>query len=207
MRWRPWRLAIFGRSTRPTRSMGPNRFSENIRTSFWRPRSWTFRRSLICQWRASMISAAGHRRRWRELTKPRRSPMRTTGVAFRAHSVGNACGEHCCPAIMTAPKRSPSRWRVRLRPTQNGCNFLRISRGSPWDGFGWRSMARNSDLAKKLLQTEFARRRGRPFRQIKLNLLDAKLHYRMGVRNHAQRSLGKALKLAAPGGYVRCFLG
>lgn len=64
----------------------------------------------------------------------------------------------------------------------------------------------NSDLAKGLLKTEFARRRGRPFRQIRLNLLDAQLHYRMGVRNHAQRSLGKALKLAAPGGYLRCFL-
>jgi LuxR family transcriptional regulator, maltose regulon positive regulatory protein len=61
-------------------------------------------------------------------------------------------------------------------------------------------------LAKELLKTEFARRRGRPFRQIKLNLLDAELHYRTGARNHAQRSLGKALKLAAPGGYVRCFL-
>ena len=63
-----------------------------------------------------------------------------------------------------------------------------------------------SDLAKKLLKAEFVRRRHRPFRQVKLNLLDAQLHYRMGERNHAQRSLGKALKLAAPGGYVRCFL-
>ena len=63
-----------------------------------------------------------------------------------------------------------------------------------------------SDLAKKLLKAEFVRRRHRPFRQIKLNLLDAQLHYRMGERNLAQRSLGKALKLAAPGGYVRCFL-
>jgi hypothetical protein len=49
----------------------------------------------------------------------------------------------------------------------------------------------NSNLAKELLKTEFARRRGRPFRQIKLNLLDAELHYRTGARNHAQRSLGK----------------
>jgi len=62
------------------------------------------------------------------------------------------------------------------------------------------------DLAKKLLKQEFVRRRHRPFRQIKLNLLDARLHYGMGERNLAQRSLGKALKLAAPGGYVRCFL-
>ena len=62
------------------------------------------------------------------------------------------------------------------------------------------------DLAKKLLKQEFVMRRHRPFRQIKLNLLDAQLHYRMGERNLAQRSLGKALKLAAPGGYARCFL-
>ena len=86
---------------------------------------------------------------------------------------------------MSALKRSRRRWRIRLRPLQS-CG--------------------NSDLAKELLKTEFARRRGRPFRQIKLNLLDAQVHYRMGERNHAQRSLGKALKLAAPGGYVRCFL-
>ena len=64
----------------------------------------------------------------------------------------------------------------------------------------------SSDLAKKLLKAEFVRRRHRPFRQFKLNLLDAQLHYRIGERNQAQRSLGKALKLAAPGGYVRCFL-
>jgi LuxR family maltose regulon positive regulatory protein len=62
------------------------------------------------------------------------------------------------------------------------------------------------ELAKKLLQTEFIRQRRRVFRQIKLNLLDAQLHYRLRARNQALRSLSKALGLAAPGGFIRCFL-
>ena len=62
------------------------------------------------------------------------------------------------------------------------------------------------DLAKKRLHSEFARQRSRVFRQIKLCLLDAQLQYRQGSRNVAQRSLCKALQLAAPGRYIRCFL-
>jgi len=62
------------------------------------------------------------------------------------------------------------------------------------------------DGAENRLETEFARHRGRVFRQIKLYLLDAQLHYRKGSRNIAQRSLRKALQLAGPGRYIRCFL-
>jgi LuxR family transcriptional regulator, maltose regulon positive regulatory protein len=93
--------------------------------------------------------------------------------------------------------------------TQAAAEWLQFSEDLEGESLGRIRLAihlGNSDLAKKLLQTEFARPRRRPFRQIKLNLLDAQLHYRMEARNHAQRSLGKALKLAAPGGYVRCFL-
>jgi LuxR family maltose regulon positive regulatory protein len=95
------------------------------------------------------------------------------------------------------------------RETQTATEWLQFSEDLEGESLGRIRLAihlGNSDLAKKLLQTEFARPRRRPFRQIKLNLLDAQLHYRMDARNHAQRSLGKALKLAAPGGYVRCFL-
>jgi LuxR family maltose regulon positive regulatory protein len=93
--------------------------------------------------------------------------------------------------------------------TQAATEWLQFSEDLEGESLGRIRLAihlGNSDWAKKLLQTEFARPRRRPFRQIKLNLLDAQLHYRMEARNHAQRSLGKALKLAAPGGYVRCFL-
>jgi LuxR family maltose regulon positive regulatory protein len=62
-----------------------------------------------------------------------------------------------------------------------------------------------ADAADRLA-TEFARQRGRVVRQIKLQLLDAQLQYGKGARNLAQRSLRKALQLAAPGGFVRCFL-
>src|SRR5271157_5061183 len=41
--------------------------------------------AALCRWRASTTSATGRPRRWRESTTPRRSPMRTTGAAFREH--------------------------------------------------------------------------------------------------------------------------
>src|SRR5208283_4148235 len=62
------------------------------------------------------------------------------------------------------------------------------------------------DLAKEYLHREFARQRGRAFRQIKLFLFEAQLQLRKGSRNAAQRSLRKALRLAAPGRFIRCFL-
>lgn len=62
------------------------------------------------------------------------------------------------------------------------------------------------DTARDRLQREFSRQPGRVFRQIKLYLLDAELQVRKGSRNIAHRSLRKALQLAAPGGYIRCFL-
>ncbi len=62
------------------------------------------------------------------------------------------------------------------------------------------------DLAKEYLDREFARQRGRVFRHAKLFLLDAQLQLRKGSRNAAQRSLRKALRLAAPGRFIRCFL-
>jgi LuxR family transcriptional regulator, maltose regulon positive regulatory protein len=79
--------------------------------------------------------------------------------------------------------------------TQAATEWLQFSEDLEGESLGRIRLAihlGNSDLAKKLLQTEFARPRRRPFRQIKLNLLDAQLHYRMEARNHAQRSLGKA---------------
>lgn len=60
--------------------------------------------------------------------------------------------------------------------------------------------------ATSLLAAECARSRGRVYRQIKLNLLDALLHQRRDEHNSAHRCLKKALQLAAPGGFVRCFL-
>ena len=195
-----------GRSTRPMRSMKPNRFSGSIRTSFWSPRSWTFRRWLICRWRASMTSAAGRPRRWRESDQAEAIAytndwprfLRTLGWerARRALLRGDRERAEAIAAAMAHQMEADLEWlqfSEDLEGETLGRIRLAIHCGS-------------SDLAKKLLKAEFVRRRHRPFRQIKLNLLDAQLHYRMGERNHAQRSLGKALKLAAPGGYVRCFL-
>jgi LuxR family maltose regulon positive regulatory protein len=60
--------------------------------------------------------------------------------------------------------------------------------------------------AADALAAEFSRSRGRIYRQIKLNLLNAQLHQRRDEPNGAHRCLKKALQLAAPGGFVRCFL-
>ena len=62
------------------------------------------------------------------------------------------------------------------------------------------------DAAANKLAAEQARCRGRDYRQIKLHLLEAALHQARDEGNAAHRSLRKALALAAPGGFVRCFL-
>jgi LuxR family maltose regulon positive regulatory protein len=62
------------------------------------------------------------------------------------------------------------------------------------------------ELAGELLEREMHRQRTRTFRQIKLHLLDVQLQRRRDSKNVAQRSLRKALQLAAPGRYIRCFL-
>lgn len=60
--------------------------------------------------------------------------------------------------------------------------------------------------AAELIATEMANTSGRPYRLIKLHLLDAVLQHRKGQRNAAHRSLRKALQLAEPGGYVRVMI-
>lgn len=60
--------------------------------------------------------------------------------------------------------------------------------------------------AAEWLAEEFSQHRGRVYRHIKLNLLEAQLHQRRDELNSAHRCLRRALQLAAPGGFVRCFL-
>lgn len=60
--------------------------------------------------------------------------------------------------------------------------------------------------AAEWLAEEFAQQRGRVYRQVKLNLLEAQLHQRRDEVNTAHRCLRRALQLAAPGGFIRCFL-
>ncbi len=62
------------------------------------------------------------------------------------------------------------------------------------------------DEAARILGREMALQRDRVNRQIKLHLLDAMLQDRKGARNAAHRSLRKALQLAQPGRFVRCFI-
>lgn len=62
------------------------------------------------------------------------------------------------------------------------------------------------DRAGTLLAGELVQQRDRVNRQIKLHLLDAQLQERKGAHNAAHRSLRKALQLAQPGGFVRCFI-
>lgn len=60
--------------------------------------------------------------------------------------------------------------------------------------------------ASRLITSDRARQSGRVFRDIKLYVLEALLHHHKGAPNSAHRSLRKALQLARPGRYVRCFL-
>jgi LuxR family transcriptional regulator, maltose regulon positive regulatory protein len=100
-------------------------------------------------------------------------------------------------AAIAAPKgTAPEEW-LMFSEDLEGASLGRIRLAIYGDQF---------DLAKDRLQREFARQRGRVFRQIKLFLLDAQLQHRKGLRNGAHRRLAKALRLAAPGGYIRCFV-
>lgn len=60
--------------------------------------------------------------------------------------------------------------------------------------------------AQQWLSTALEIQPGRIYRQIRLYLLEALLHRRREAHNAAQRSLQRALQLAAPGGFIRCFL-
>ena len=62
------------------------------------------------------------------------------------------------------------------------------------------------ESAAALLAADFARSKNRVHRQIRLYLLEALLYDRKGSRNLAHRSLRRALQLAEPGRFVRCFL-
>jgi LuxR family maltose regulon positive regulatory protein len=62
------------------------------------------------------------------------------------------------------------------------------------------------DGACAALGREMAMQRDRVNRQIKLHLLDAMLQDKKGSRNAAHRSLRKALQMARPGHFVRCFI-
>lgn len=55
-------------------------------------------------------------------------------------------------------------------------------------------------------ELEQAQHQGRIYRQIKLLVLEALLHLRRNAANPARRSLHRALRLAAPGHYLRLFL-
>ena len=94
-------------------------------------------------------------------------------------------------------------------PSATGAEWLLFSEDLEGEALGRIRLAIHSeafDVARDRLQQEFARQPGRVFRQIKLHLLDAELQVRRASRNAAHRSLRKALQLAAPGGYIRCFL-
>ncbi|MES2681992.1 MAG: LuxR C-terminal-related transcriptional regulator [Pseudomonadota bacterium] len=94
-------------------------------------------------------------------------------------------------------------------PSAAGTDWLLFSDDLEGEALGRIRLAIHSeefDAARDRLQKEFAYQPGRVFRQIKLHLLDAELQVRRAARNAAHRSLRKALQLAAPGGYIRCFL-
>jgi LuxR family transcriptional regulator, maltose regulon positive regulatory protein len=60
--------------------------------------------------------------------------------------------------------------------------------------------------ASNRIARELQRQPNRTYRQIKLYLMSAQLKRREGMHNAAHRSLRKAVQLAKPGRYVRCFL-
>ncbi|WP_273285680.1 LuxR C-terminal-related transcriptional regulator [Methylibium petroleiphilum] len=77
------------------------------------------------------------------------------------------------------------------------------------EGFGRIRLAiahHDHALASQLIARERARQTGRVYRDIRLHVFEALLLNDKGSPNGAHRSLRKALQLARPGRYVRCFL-
>jgi LuxR family maltose regulon positive regulatory protein len=64
----------------------------------------------------------------------------------------------------------------------------------------------DSAVAGARILREQQRHPQRIYCQIKLHLMDALLRHQEGMHNAAHRSLRKAVQLAEPGGYIRCFL-
>ncbi|HVN64397.1 MAG TPA: LuxR C-terminal-related transcriptional regulator, partial [Candidatus Binataceae bacterium] len=61
-------------------------------------------------------------------------------------------------------------------------------------------------VANARIARELERQPNRTYRQIKLHLMGAQLKQSEGMHNAAHRSLRKAVQLAKPGRYIRCFL-
>ncbi|MEA3133958.1 MAG: LuxR family transcriptional regulator, maltose regulon positive regulatory protein [Gammaproteobacteria bacterium] len=64
----------------------------------------------------------------------------------------------------------------------------------------------DASVAAARIARELQRHPQRVYRQIKLYIMDALLRQHEGMHNAAHRSLRKAVQLAKPGRYIRCFL-
>jgi len=98
-----------------------------------------------------------------------------------------------------------------------------IGSGNDWNADGWIPLSEDLEgevlgrirlavhtldvtTASNRITRELQRQPNRTYRQIKLYLMSAQLKRREGMHNAAHRSLRKALQLAKPGRYIRCFL-
>ena len=98
-----------------------------------------------------------------------------------------------------------------------------IGSGNDWNAEGWIPLSEDLEgealgrirlavhtldvtTASNRITHELQRQPNRTYRQIKLYLMSAQLKRREGMHNAAHRSLRKALQLAKPGRYIRCFL-
>lgn len=107
------------------------------------------------------------------------------------------------------PVRAQAIAALQPSSTNAGENWVLFSQDIEDERLGRIRLAvrhKDFDRAAAALRVEFARQPGRINRQIKLHLLDAQLQQARGARPAALLSLRAALRLAAPGGFVRCFL-
>jgi len=89
---------------------------------------------------------------------------------------------------------------------RHGSVFTEDAEGAALGSIRLAIHGRYLEQAARALAVERNSCNGRSYRHIKLNLLEAQLHVLRGEANVAQRHLKRALQLAAPGGFVRCFL-
>jgi LuxR family transcriptional regulator, maltose regulon positive regulatory protein len=63
-----------------------------------------------------------------------------------------------------------------------------------------------AEVVQRLLRRQSERAAARPYTRMRLCMLEARWHVRSGAERAALRVLGEAVRVAAPGGYIGCFI-
>ncbi|SFF67930.1 LuxR family transcriptional regulator, maltose regulon positive regulatory protein [Fontimonas thermophila] len=114
----------------------------------------------------------------------------------RALAAGHVDYARTLATAMPHAGTTPSRWRLFADDLGNPL-YARIQLAIE---------SSQHNLAEQLIESARIDAGSRPYRQMRLHILQAKNNARAGQDRSAERALREALRLAAPGGFVRAFV-